>query len=135
MTYLLQVDDSELDQLIDDVIGKVEEGTDPEGDNVRKSLLFMAETTEKYWSQVTHRDTATLYRSYLIEIGDAGGRGSANIFIDPHMINPRGQFPAEYGPYEFARGGSHDAIGQAFRYANPRVAVQGIELIIRNIEV
>lgn len=32
---------------------------------------------------------------------------SAKIYIDPTTINPRGQRPSIYGPYEHARGGTH----------------------------
>ena len=32
---------------------------------------------------------------------------SAKIYIDPSAVNPRGQRPADYGPQEHARGGTH----------------------------
>lgn len=42
------------------------------------------------------------HRMYLAE-NELEGR----IFIDPSAINPRGQRPSIYGPFEEARGGSH----------------------------
>lgn len=35
------------------------------------------------------------------------GHGSYTLFIEPSVVNPRGQSPAEYGPAEHARGGEH----------------------------
>jgi len=44
-----------------------------------------------------------LRASHRMELTGMRGR----IYLDPNAVNPRGQRPAVYGPYEEARGGTH----------------------------
>lgn len=107
--------------------------TSPQGAAVESGLRFMSVQTERHASVVTHQDTRTLYRSYQI-YQDSGPAGAfASIYIDPTAVNPHGYEPSIYGPIEFARGGSHDAFGQAFDFANVQVADDGIRLIFEKL--
>ena len=56
-----------------------------------------------YAESITHVDTGALTRSHLGEVYATHGR----VYINPSAINPRGQRPETYGPYEHARGGTH----------------------------
>ena len=44
------------------------------------------------------------------------------IYIDPGAVNPRGQMPAIYGPYEHARGGAHAFYSRGVTEYGPEVA-------------
>jgi hypothetical protein len=96
-----------------------------DSDTVKRGLGMMARPAANYASAITHQDTATLWRSYVIN-QDTGSSGAfASVYVDPSIVNPRGQRPANYAFYEFARGGSHDAFGRtaarAASYVNPAV--------------
>lgn len=129
MTIIIDTESEAYYQEVLKLIQAVEKGTDPEGGNVKTGLYAMAAQTATYAAVITHRDTATLYRSYEIEEKP----GKAAIYIDPAMINPRGERPAVYGPEEFARGGSHNAFGRAYSQANPSYVISGIEVILNGI--
>lgn len=43
------------------------------------------------------------------------------VYIDPDSVNPRGQKPSVYGPYEHARGGSHAFYERTEREAGPMI--------------
>lgn len=58
---------------------------------------------QRYAIAVTHVDTGALKGSHTMEVKGLWGR----IFISPSGVNPHGQRPAQYGPVEHARGGSH----------------------------
>lgn len=101
----------------------------PASQGIQAGLMAMAQPALAYASAVTHRDTDTLSRSYLIDQGQGSGGAYASIYIDPSIQNPRGQSPAVYGPMEFARGGDHDAFGRAFQKAEEFVR-EGVALIL-----
>jgi hypothetical protein len=76
-----------------------------DSDTVKRGLGMMARPAANYASAITHQDTATLWRSYVIN-QDTGSSGAfASVYVDPSIVNPRGQRPANYAFYEFARGG------------------------------
>jgi hypothetical protein len=68
---------------------------------------WMAQTAERYASGITHQDTATLWGSYIFDTSELQSHNRIYIHIDPSVVNPRGQRPVKYGPYEHARGGEH----------------------------
>jgi hypothetical protein len=51
----------------------------------------------------THVLTGALRASHRIVLQGLEGR----VYIDPGSVNPKGDRPAQYGPVEEARGGSH----------------------------
>ncbi|MEZ4558732.1 MAG: hypothetical protein R3A10_08090 [Caldilineaceae bacterium] len=57
----------------------------------------------RYAKSITHVDTGALKASHYMRI--RGEKGE--IFINPSASRSDGRSPAEYGPYEHARGGSH----------------------------
>lgn len=63
---------------------------------------------------------------------NAGARGE--IFIDQNSINPRGQRPADYGPVEEARGGSHAAYARTFTAKGNEVAMRAIAFLIKELD-
>lgn len=134
MSYVIKAADTGYFNQVTTIIRNVEVGTDPAGDNVERGLFDMGDKTKNYASSITHQWTATLYRSYLLDIGAAGNKAAAQVFVDPNAMNPFGQRPAVYAPFEFARGGSHDAFGLAFKQANPAFVISGIEVILDGIK-
>jgi len=62
----------------------------------------------------------------------SGPRG--RIYISPTAVNPRGQKPAEYGPYEHARGGSHAFYDRTISEHGPKVSSQAVQFMKRSIE-
>ena len=78
---------------------------------LRGSALYQAAQIvglglHRYAVQITHVDTGALKASHRLELKQ-GAQVEGRIYIDPNSINPKGKRPAEYGPVEHARGGSH----------------------------
>jgi len=71
----------------------------PYGEAVRDGTAEL----QRYAIAVTHVDTGALKGSHVMEVKGLWGR----IFIAPGGVNPKGQRPAHYGPFEHARGGDH----------------------------
>ena len=78
---------------------------------------------QRYMVSITHVDTGALRASLMVRV--SGLRGE--VYIDPGAVNPRGQAPSEYGPYENARGGEH-----AFMLRTVTEGVTEIHKIMRN---
>ena len=57
----------------------------------------------RYAMYVTHVDTGALKASHTMQVAGAHGR----IYISPTATRSDGRRPADYGPYEHGRGGSH----------------------------
>lgn len=69
-------------------------------------VIYLATVeAHRYAVLITHVDTGALRASHRISFDANRMRGE--ISIDPATVNPRGERPAEYGPEEHARGGSH----------------------------
>lgn len=75
------------------------------GGAISRAVYSVLVEAHRYAVLITHVDTGALRASHRISF-DAG-RARGEIYIDPTAVNPRGQRPAEYGPEEHARGGSH----------------------------
>ena len=78
------------------------EGLRPRG-SLGKAVQWGVLAALRYVLQIVHVDTGALRASQRVEFAKLRGI----IFIDPGAVNPRGQRPADYGPIEHARGGSH----------------------------
>lgn len=89
-----------------------------DGQPVRRGLTRMSGAGSRFASSITHIDTATLYRSYGVRQGVGTSGAYATIYILPGIVNPRGQRPVVYGPYEFGRGGDHDAFGRTVQQSD-----------------
>lgn len=103
----------------------------PPGRAVSAALSVIAERTAAYASEITHRDTNTLYRSYRKEYGQGTSGAFATIYVDPSVVNPRGAQPAVYAAHEFNRGGDHDAFGRATARANSDFVQVGIRRMLQ----
>lgn len=101
----------------------------PAGPAVKRGLARMSGHASRFASGITHIDTGTLYRSYLLKMDDGTSGSYAQIYVNPQVVNPRGQRPVVYAPYEFGRGGDHDAFGQTVRAAGPWVD-EGVQIIL-----
>lgn len=77
----------------------VEEG----GDRISNDI---AQKLAEGFSRNAHLRTGALASAF--RWSEAVGGGDAQVFIDPAVVNRFNQRPAEYGPFERARGGSHD---------------------------
>lgn len=60
-------------------------------------------TAHRYVVYITHVDTGALRAAHKMTFRGASGE----IAIDPSARRSDGRRPAEYGPYEHRRGGSH----------------------------
>lgn len=89
----------------------------PEGE-LGRAVQTTVRELQTYAKGITHRDTTALQASHLGEVHGLQGR----VFINPAAINPRGQRPSEYGPYEHARGGSHAFYDRTVRERGPGLA-------------
>jgi hypothetical protein len=71
---------------------------------------YVQSKSGSWYYHIPGRGGGSLRASHRVDIG--GDRGE--VFIDPGARNPlTGRAPAEYGVYEFARGGEHDAYTRA----------------------
>jgi hypothetical protein len=104
-------------------LARFDAALDIDSPTVARGLGLMARPAAAFASTITHQDTATLWRSYLINQGVGSSGAFASIFVDPGVVNPRGQRPSEYAFYEFSRGGSHDAFGRTVARAESYVNV------------
>ncbi len=101
----------------------------PMSSAVRGGLAKMAGDASRFAGRITHIDTATLYRSYGVRLGQGTSGSFAQVYILPGVTNPRGQRPVVYGPFEFGRGGSHDAFGRTVDAVEP-IVLEGAEKIL-----
>ena len=99
------------------------------GPAVREGMIFMAYHAERHASQITHRDTWTLYRSYVTDFVQIGDKAQSVVYVDPTIINPNNERPAIYALVEFGRGGDHDAFGLTVQAADTYV-FSGIGLMM-----
>ncbi len=65
-------------------------------------------------------------------MGIDGLRG--RIYIDPTAVNPRGQKPAEYGPYEHARGGIHAFYDRTVEEEGPETMRRMKDMVYRSLK-
>lgn len=63
--------------------------------------------SHRYCVTITHVDTGALRASHRMSFDEGRGWARGRIAIDASSVNPHGHKPAEYGPIEHARGGSH----------------------------
>ena len=59
---------------------------------------------------------------------------SAKIYIDPSSVNPRGQKPSVYGPYEHARGGTHAFYARTVKEEGPETAKRMGVMILKEVK-
>ncbi len=128
MSLLYSIDGKKID-IAQQALRNLDRALAIDGTPVKHGLKWIANSAERYASSVTHLDTWTLWESYLVHQSVGTSGAFATVYVDPSVINPRGQRPAIYAEYEFARGGGHDAfqitVGVSDSYVNP-----GIDLII-----
>ena len=59
---------------------------------------------------------------------------SGKITIDPSAVNPRGQKPSIYGPYEHARGGTHAFYKRTVAEEGPETAKRMGAMILKKVK-
>lgn len=111
-------------------IKRFEDSLEPDSTVMIQGAKKMAEPARDYASSITHQDTATLWRSYDVAQGSGSSGAFATVFVDPSIVNPRGQRPVDYAFYEFARGGSHDAFGRTIARSGAFVD-SGVDYILK----
>lgn len=89
-------------------------------DGAQRVVGEAAIRAHRYATSITHVDTGTLKSSHRMRIG----RTHAEIYIDPGARNEHGGRPAQYGPYEEARGGAHAFYRRTIDEAGPGIARQ-----------
>lgn len=75
----------------------------PDG-GLGRAIWAATVAAHRYAIYVTHVDTGALRASHTMDSSQAG-RG--RVYISPTAVRSDGRRPADYGPYEHARGGSH----------------------------
>lgn len=70
---------------------------------LRSAVKGATVTAHRYAVSITHVDTGALKNAHAIDV--RGDRGQ--IYISPSARRSDGRHPAQYGPHEHARGGSH----------------------------
>jgi len=85
--------------------------------------------TLRWIDGVVHVDTGALRASQRIDFIESGNEATAIIFVDPTAVNPKGQYPAEYGVYENRRGGSHAFYDIGADYAQAYIATEAINTL------
>ena len=100
-----------------------------QGGALQGAVGAAARQTHAYAVDLSHVDTGALRASHVIE--QRGLR--AVIYPSPAVTNPRsGKSPAEYGPYEHARGGSHAFYARTFDRAD-QIADTAVAYLRRNL--
>jgi hypothetical protein len=69
--------------------------------------------------------------SHLASIRNGGEEGV--IYINPQAVNPLGEEPAVYGPYEHQKGGDHAFYERTMEDIGPEAALRGLDLIVGSI--
>lgn len=97
---------------------KLLEAINPKG-GLAIGVKVATQDLHKYAIGITHVHTGALRASHIADFASGGvqtyrygipivDRAAGRIYIDPAARNPvTGEAPAEYGPVEHARGGSH----------------------------
>lgn len=73
------------------------------GNGLQAALKEAAPVAHRYAVAITHVDTGALRASHRIALRPT----RAEIYLDPAAQRSDGRRPANYGPYEHARGGAH----------------------------
>jgi len=99
-----------------------------------KAVQYGITALHRYAVSITHvwkYKGGGLRASHRMEVSEGGEHG--RIYIDPTAVNPRGQRPAEYGPYEHARGGSHAFYDRTLSEHGPQVTAEMQRMITEGI--
>lgn len=95
-----------------------------------RAVQYAVLVLQSYAKSITHIDTSALQASHLGEVYGLRGR----VYINPSAINPRGARPAEYGPYEQARGGAHAFYDRTLSERGPGVISEVGRRVILAVE-
>lgn len=91
-------------------------------------VFAAAQHAAAYATEISHVWTGALQESHSID--QAGGR--AVVYPNPAVINPISlKSPAEYGPYEHARGGSHAFYARTINERGTDIAQGAIAALLR----
>lgn len=85
-----------------------------------------------YASRVTDIITGELRVSHR-ELLELSGDPRSTIFIDPSAVNPMGERPYEYGPFEHARGGHHAFYARTVSERGPTAVEKGRKTLLRSL--
>ena len=80
----------------------------------------MTISLHRYAVGITHVDMGALKAAERLEVRKRAGVMQGRIFIDEGAMTMEGKVPAEYGPYEHARGGEHAFFTRTVKEAGPR---------------
>jgi len=104
------------------------------GNALTRALKYAALAAHRYTTSITHvwrYKGGALRASHRITMQEVDNK--AVIFIDPASVNPRGQRPAIYGPYEHARGGEHAFYQRTENEYGPQVARIGARAYVSEL--
>jgi hypothetical protein len=83
----------------------------------------------RYAASITHVDTGALKGSHTIEARGLHG----SVYINPGATRSDGRRPAEYGPYEHARGGAHAFYARTVNEAGQRIVQQSLRVLTKEL--
>lgn len=75
------------------------------GGSMTRIITYATDWGRQLAGEYSHQDTTELSKSHLSEVTEGGSQG--RVYINPSAVNPRGQRPAIYGPFEHGHGTSH----------------------------
>lgn len=93
-----------------------------------KAIKDITMSAHAYAVKITHVDSGALKASHRMKIEQQGYRGV--ISLDGRASGPNGN-PAEYGPYEHGRGGSHAFYERTVREAGRGITDKAVQRIVR----
>jgi hypothetical protein len=97
-----------------------------------RGIVYATTALHRYTVAITHvwrYKGGGLRAGHRMQIDQQATSIHGMIYIDPQAVNPRGQKPSIYGPFEHARGGDHAFYARAVDEAGERVAKQAVRII------
>ena len=98
-----------------------------------KAIKYGTIRLHRYAVAITHvwkYKGGALRASHRMAISGLDGK----ITIDPSAMNPRGQRPADYGPHEHARGGTHAFYKRAVEEEGPETSRRMGVMILKGVK-
>ena len=95
-----------------------------------KAIKRMTVMGHAYSMRVTHVDTGATKSAHRMELSRLEG----SIFLDPYARRGDGKAPAQYGPYEEARGGGHAFYNRTVREQGDQIGGEGLKILVEGID-
>ncbi len=95
-----------------------------------KAIKTMSVMGQAYAMRVTHVDTGATKSAHMVDLSPMMG----SIHLDPYARRGDGRSPAQYGPYEEARGGGHAFYNRTVSEQGDKIGSEGLRVLVEGIE-